>query len=47
MGKTDVLIGMDIISRGDFALTHKEGKTVFSFRYPSLATIDFFASEHR
>ena len=28
----DVLIGMDIINRGDFAVSNKDGKTVFSFR---------------
>ncbi len=37
----DVLIGMDIISRGDFAVTNKDGKTTFSFRVPSTQTIDF------
>jgi predicted aspartyl protease len=37
----DVLIGMDIISSGDFALTHHEGKTCFSFRIPSVEAIDF------
>ena len=37
----DVLIGMDIISRGDFAVTNREGKTVFSFRMPSTECIDF------
>lgn len=41
MGKIDVLIGMDLINRGDFALTHQHGNTVFSFRYPSSTTIDF------
>jgi predicted aspartyl protease len=40
-GNTDVLIGMDLINKGDFALTHKDGNTVFSFRYPSMALIDF------
>ena len=39
--KTDVLIGMDVIGVGDFAVTHKDGKTVFSFRCPSIARIDF------
>ena len=38
---TDVLIGMDIISLGDFAITNKDGKTVFSFRIPSVECIDF------
>ena len=37
----DVLIGMDIISGGDFAVTNKDGKTVFSYRWPSMECIDF------
>lgn len=37
----DVLIGMDIINRGDFAVTNHDGKTVFSFCLPSTKTIDF------
>ena len=37
----DVLIGMDIISQGDFAVTNKEGKTNFTFRMPSMHCIDF------
>jgi SEC-C motif/gag-polyprotein putative aspartyl protease len=37
----DVLIGMDIIGTGDFAVTNAGGKTVFSFRYPSVEHIDF------
>jgi len=37
----DVLIGMDIISAGDFAVSNYRGKTKFSFRAPSLASIDF------
>jgi predicted aspartyl protease len=41
MGKTDVLIGMDLINKGDLALTHEHANTVFSFRYPSMTTIDF------
>lgn len=42
----DVLIGMDIITLGDFAVTHPQGNTVFSFRIPSEAELDFVA-EHR
>ncbi len=38
---SDALIGMDIINRGDFALTHKDGKTLMSFRVPSVGYIDF------
>jgi hypothetical protein len=38
---TDILIGMDIINKGDFAITNKNNKTVFSFRMPSRECIDF------
>lgn len=37
----DVLIGMDIIGTGDFAVSNFEGKTYFSFRYPSVAHTDY------
>jgi hypothetical protein len=37
----DVLIGMDIINSGDFAVSNADGKTIFSFRYPSKEQIDF------
>jgi len=37
----DVLIGMDIINQGDFAITQSDGKTTFSYRYPSIEQIDF------
>ena len=37
----DVLIGMDIITTGDFAVTNRDGNTKFSFRFPSQADIDF------
>jgi len=36
-----MLIGMDVINKGDFAVTHHQGKTSFSFRSPSLCEIDF------
>lgn len=39
----EVLIGMNIIGQGDFAVTNKDGKTVFSFRFPSVECIDFVA----
>lgn len=41
LGDVDVLIGMDIISQGDFAITNLNGTTTFSFRLPSLTRIDF------
>jgi len=37
----DLLIGMDIINKGDFAVTNQDNKTLFSFRYPSTEQIDF------
>ena len=41
LGDFDVLIGMDIIAMGDFAITHADGKTVLTFRCPSSKEIDF------
>lgn len=37
----DLLIGMDIIFRGDFAISTYNEETCFSFRYPSKGHIDF------
>lgn len=37
----DVLIGMDIISIGDFAVSNFEGRTQFSFRIPSQEHVEF------
>lgn len=37
----EILVGMDIIARGDFAVTHGNGKTTVSFRMPSVECIDF------
>lgn len=37
----DVLIGMDVIIQGDFAITNKNKRTLFSFRYPSSDQIDY------
>ena len=36
----DILIGMDIIGTGDFAVSNKD-RTVFTFRYPSQEEISF------
>lgn len=42
LGKgVDMLIGMDIIGLGDFAVTNYNGKTIFSYRYPSCEVIDY------
>lgn len=35
----DVVIGMDVITMGDFVLTNAEGKSVFSYRYPAKENI--------
>lgn len=37
----DVLVGMDIINLGDFAVSNYGGKTSFTFCIPSRKTIDF------
>ena len=42
----DMLIGMDVITLGDFAVTNFNGKTSFSFRIPSMAEIDFTKHSH-
>ena len=38
---TDALIGMDIIRRGDFAITHHNGKTKLTFSMPPSRDLDF------
>lgn len=40
-GSVGMLIGMNIITMGDFAITHSDGKTLFSFQVPSTHCIDF------
>jgi len=41
LASADVLIGMDIIGQGDFAVTNHNSKTIFSYRIPSVEIIDF------
>lgn len=41
-----MLIGMDIITKGDLAVSNHEGKTVFSFRIPSVKMTDY-VEQHR
>lgn len=41
LGDVDALIGMDIILMGDFAVSCHQGKTAFSFRFPSMGLLDF------
>ncbi len=44
---TDVLIGMDIVNRGDFAVSNKNGGTTFSFRIPSVGDFDFVKEDEK
>ena len=41
MADTDMLIGMDIITLCDFAITNNGGKTTFSFDVPSSRVTDY------
>lgn len=41
LGDTDVLVGMDIITRGDFAVSNYNGQLRFTYREPSMQPIDF------
>lgn len=43
----DVIIGMDIISQGDFVITNFDEKTCVSFRLPSMGQIDFVEELNR
>ena len=43
----DILIGMDIIGAGDFAISSWQGKTTFTYRFPSQGRIDFLPPGHR
>ena len=45
-GRFGVIIGMDIISEGDLAVSHHNGKTLVSFRIPSVGPIDFASSDN-
>lgn len=40
-GKFGIIIGMNIISQGDLAITNAGGMTQMSYRFPSLTKIDF------
>ncbi len=43
----DLLIGMDIVTLGDFSITNKDGMTVMSFRIPSMVCHDYVAEANR
>ena len=40
-GDAEVLIGMDIIGSGDFSIFQENGKTIMTYRYPSIGGTDF------
>ncbi|MDR3046300.1 MAG: SEC-C domain-containing protein [Bacteroidales bacterium] len=40
-GQFGVIIGMEVITLGDFALTNVKGISTFSYRIPSIATINY------
>ena len=40
-----MVIGMNVINAGDFAVTNLHDRTKFSFRVPSQADIDFVAED--
>jgi hypothetical protein len=41
VGNFDAIIGMDIITMGDMALTNCNGESCMSFRIPSIAQVDY------
>ncbi|OFY96730.1 MAG: hypothetical protein A3K10_15690 [Bacteroidetes bacterium RIFCSPLOWO2_12_FULL_31_6] len=40
-GKFGFIIGMDVITNGDFSITNIDNKTTFSFRMPSIKEINY------
>jgi hypothetical protein len=46
-GGFDALLGMDVISLGDFSITNVAGKTCMTFRTPSCVAIDYVAEFNR
>lgn len=47
LGNAHLLIGMDVIRHGDFIITNKDAKTVFSFRTPSQECVDYVKEHQR
>ena len=46
-GDFGAIVGMDIISQADLAITNVAGQTVMSFRTPSIQPIDYVIEAHR
>lgn len=42
----DILIGMDVIGKGDFAVSSHNDQTTFSYRSPSISVIDFVENSY-
>jgi len=42
-----VIIGMDIITKGDFVITNVNKITIMSFRFPSIQSIDYVVETNR
>lgn len=40
-GNFEIIIGMDVLTTGDFSLTNVNGKSMVSFRMPSAKAIDY------
>ena len=45
--RDDAVLGMDVISQGDWSISNNGGKTKFSFRIPSLGASDFAQEANR
>lgn len=43
----DAIIGMDLITLGDLAITNADGRTTMSFRIPSIETVDYAEQANR
>ena len=43
----EMLMGMDILTHGDFSLTNSNGMTIASFRVPSILSTDFVPETRR
>lgn len=47
VGNFKAIIGMDVITKGDFSITNVENKTCMSFRIPSIVRIDYVKEANR
>jgi hypothetical protein len=47
LGDFDVLIGMDVISKGDFVINNSNNQTIFSFQIPATHQIDFVKESNK